>query len=935
MSITIITSNFLKLPGERQRASGHERPAGIAHDGAVDRLLELDLEVRLSGRGLAQQPLARRWLRRRRGGGREIGSLIDGRAASAGVRDRCIRRPGVGPPGHVGPEAREHPPAATLQRRGERLHDGADGRHGHVEGSVLGPGRLQDSDHLLAAVIEHGRAAPATQVGGGVQGHLDLVVRGRHHVTEERILIRRDLGGNAEDLDPPARGRQRRIRLQHPNALRREIQREDEEVVAHRAPWSAEGFARRGQQAARHRHALLRATEPELHLLGPGEVDGVERVSGRHGRYARGPILRGDEEGGSGRLLVAVGDQHRAGHGRGLCRGARRREQKARAPQQREREASLPAHLQNVSNAPRSVTKRGILKPAGLPPIRFTSLSLRNAGRNAPRRRVRGIEDGLERCALIIHPHPASADALVAALSAAGLRVEVATDGARALALAEACAPSLVVAAEDLPETEADGIGPAGGIAALRRFRERFPDAARVLWSGRRDFALACEAVNQAAIAHLVAEPWQPADIAALRRLALGPVREALPKTLGALVPAVEGSADAADMVSRLGGILARQAPLRELWWVDPASGLLQARAAGILPLEDRPLRTLDDGTAALVRAACEARAVQVLEGETAVGGARAAGNAEAAKVALLALPLRRDGRLLGAVGLVSTSAAAFPPALVAALRDVAEPMADAVAAAQSRAAQEGDSAPLARWGSLTESAALAAAVAHEIGNPLAAMTRALGGLRANPALGPEDEALIEMLMEEFERLRRIARDSLALAGPCARRFATTDVVTLIEQVASLLRRDPRFEAGVLLDTELPAELPEAALDPDKIRQVLWNLCLNAAQALPLGGRIRVRAFSLRDRDTDGVGIEVLDDGPGIAPELRERVFAPFETARLGGTGLGLALASHAIALHQGWIRIVDAPGGGACVRLWLPLAGPAGTFGAGAGAGS
>ena len=560
---------------------------------------------------------------------------------------------------------------------------------------------------------------------------------------------------------------------------------------------------------------------------------------------------------------------------------------------------------------------------------------MRNAGRNAPWRRVRGIGDGLERCALIIHPHPPSADALAAALSAGGLRVEVATDAARALALAEECAPSLVVASEDPSEAEADGMVRTGGIAALRRVRERFPDAARVLWSTRRDFALACEAVNEAAIARLVTEPWQPADIAALRQLALAPFREGSPKALGALLPAVEGSADAADMVSRLGGILARQAPLRELWWVDPASGLLQARAAGILPLEDRSLGKLDEGTAALVRAACQARAVQVLEGETAVGGAQASGSADAAKTALLALPLRRDGRLLGVLGLVSTGAAAFPPALVAALRDIAAPLADAVAAAQRRTALEDDSIPPAKWGSLTDPAALAAAVAHEIGNPLAAMTRALGALRANPALGPEDEALIEMLLEEFERLRRIARDSLALAGPPARHFAATDLVTLIEQVASLLRRDPRFEAGVSLHTELPAELPQAALDPDKIRQVLWNLCLNAAQALPRGGRIQVRAFSLRDRDTDGVCIEVLDDGPGIAPELRERVFAPFATARLGGTGLGLALASHAIGLHQGWIRIVDAPGGGACVRLWLPLAGPVGMFDAADGPGS
>jgi two-component system sensor kinase FixL len=71
------------------------------------------------------------------------------------------------------------------------------------------------------------------------------------------------------------------------------------------------------------------------------------------------------------------------------------------------------------------------------------------------------------------------------------------------------------------------------------------------------------------------------------------------------------------------------------------------------------------------------------------------------------------------------------------------------------------------------------------------------------------------------------------------------------------------------------------------------------------------------------VCIEVCDDGPGVARELRERVFQPFETTRPNGTGLGLALARHSVELHQGWIRIDEAPGGGACVRFWLPVAGP------------
>jgi signal transduction histidine kinase len=84
-----------------------------------------------------------------------------------------------------------------------------------------------------------------------------------------------------------------------------------------------------------------------------------------------------------------------------------------------------------------------------------------------------------------------------------------------------------------------------------------------------------------------------------------------------------------------------------------------------------------------------------------------------------------------------------------------------------------------------------------------------------------------------------------------------------------------------------------------------------------------VSARAQAEGSREGVRLEVCDDGPGIAPELRERAFQPFETTRANGTGLGLALARHSIALHDGWIRIEDAAGGGACVRFWLPVDGP------------
>jgi signal transduction histidine kinase len=150
--------------------------------------------------------------------------------------------------------------------------------------------------------------------------------------------------------------------------------------------------------------------------------------------------------------------------------------------------------------------------------------------------------------------------------------------------------------------------------------------------------------------------------------------------------------------------------------------------------------------------------------------------------------------------------------------------------------------------------------------------------------------------------------------------FSFVSIGALIDGTVLLLRRDPRVASKIEVTTAVEAGLPPMRLNADSIRQVLWNLCLNAVQALPCGGKISVSARALREGMREGVCIEVCDDGPGIAPERRERVFEPFETTNPNGTGLGLALVRSGIERHQGWVRIEDAPTGGACVRFWLPV---------------
>jgi len=400
-----------------------------------------------------------------------------------------------------------------------------------------------------------------------------------------------------------------------------------------------------------------------------------------------------------------------------------------------------------------------------------------------------------------------------------------------------------------------------------------------------------------------------------LRRGASGLSLE--PRALATLASALEGCEDAEQLLACAGSALAWRAALRELWFFDPTEQVLHARVAGVLPIEPRPLSSLEPGAAALVRAGCEAPGVCLLEGETVDGAG------EAAKVRLLAVPLRRGERLLGMLGLLSVRADAFLPALVEELAALSAPLAGGVERVQLAVRERGVRAALREAHAQMAVANLAAAVAHEIRNPLAAMTHAITLLGTNPALGNEDHELVEIVLEELGRVSRIATDFLSFAKPSAGRFVPVRVEALLDDVVTLLRRDPRACGSVAFTTHIEASLPAVRLDPDKIRQVLWNLGLNAVQAFPRPENVSVRARALCVEGRDGVCVEVRDDGPGIPVALRARMFEPFETTRENGTGLGLALAKHSLELHQGWIALEEAPGGGTCVRFWLPTDGP------------
>jgi signal transduction histidine kinase len=128
----------------------------------------------------------------------------------------------------------------------------------------------------------------------------------------------------------------------------------------------------------------------------------------------------------------------------------------------------------------------------------------------------------------------------------------------------------------------------------------------------------------------------------------------------------------------------------------------------------------------------------------------------------------------------------------------------------------------------------------------------------------------------------------------------------------------------IRLERDTPADLPPLRLDPEKMKQAVLNILLNAIKVLPGGGTIRI-ATRLHERleTLDGrraVELCIRDDGPGVHPDDLEYLFDPFFTRNPDGFGLGLAITHTIVEEHRGRITVENAPGGGACFRIYLPV---------------
>lgn len=209
----------------------------------------------------------------------------------------------------------------------------------------------------------------------------------------------------------------------------------------------------------------------------------------------------------------------------------------------------------------------------------------------------------------------------------------------------------------------------------------------------------------------------------------------------------------------------------------------------------------------------------------------------------------------------------------------------------------------------------MAEMLAHEIKNPLAGISGAAQLLSMN--LSPEDRELTDLIVEETRRVVKLLEQ--------VEQFGNTRPPELQEvNLHDVLDRARRsalvgFGAHMTFVEDYDPSLPFAWADPDQLQQVFLNLLKNASEAAgPQGGTIRLRSFydhALRLRRADGSGaplpltVEIIDDGPGIPPDMAAVIFEPFVSGRPNGTGLGLALVSKILSDHNGWISVDSVPG--------------------------
>lgn len=211
----------------------------------------------------------------------------------------------------------------------------------------------------------------------------------------------------------------------------------------------------------------------------------------------------------------------------------------------------------------------------------------------------------------------------------------------------------------------------------------------------------------------------------------------------------------------------------------------------------------------------------------------------------------------------------------------------------------------------------LAAGIAHEIRNPLASISGSMQVLNRDLDMKDEDRHLMEVALKETERLNSIVTEFLIFARPIQLNPKPCNIIELLTETISLAKKSSDYRDDIEILTDFHDENMYIIIDQDKIKQVFWNLLINAFQAMPGGGRFRIETRG----GTSSEGIEILfeDNGEGIKKEDTGKIFNPFFTTKCSGSGLGLAVVQKIVKEHNGNIEVKSTVGMGSLFTVNLP----------------
>ena len=209
----------------------------------------------------------------------------------------------------------------------------------------------------------------------------------------------------------------------------------------------------------------------------------------------------------------------------------------------------------------------------------------------------------------------------------------------------------------------------------------------------------------------------------------------------------------------------------------------------------------------------------------------------------------------------------------------------------------------------------LSASIAHEIRNPVGAMSHAAQLLQESPVLTDDDKRLTEIIQTHSSRVSHIIDNVLQLSRRESSRPERLALRDWLQEFATEFERTLELQEGEFSVADLPEDL-EVRMDRGHLRQVLWNLCDNAVKYASETGGIMVEIAGGRLAGQGRPYIDVLDCGLGVDKATADKIFEPFFTARSGGTGLGLYISRELCELNRATLLYLDRPGGGSIFRI-------------------